>query len=540
MELYLRVPEGRHVGRRVKLREWQKDIIRQIYDTPTRQVVISLGRKNGKTALVAMIVLAHLVGPESRRNAQIYSAAQSRDQAGIVFGLASKMVRLSPTLNAPDKVIVRESAKELYSPLTGVRYKALSADATTAYGFSPVLVIHDELGQVKGDRSELFDALETAMGAQIEPLSIVISTQAATSLDLLSKLIDDAKTKADPKQKLILFSADEEDDIEDEATWRKANPALGDFLNIEEIKGLAAKAARMPSFEASFRNLHLNQRVASHNQLFSLSVWEANGGEVDFSAFDDCPVYAGLDLSGTQDLTALVLVANRDGVWHVWPHYWTPENTLRDRAARDRAPYDVWVSQGIMTAVPGVTIDYAWVAQRLAEVAETCDLRVVKYDRWRVKDLKAALDVIGADIPLEEAGQGFRDMAPAIDALETIALQKKMRHGMNPVLTWNAANAVITSDPAGNRKFDKAKTTGRIDGLQALAMAFGAAVSSDAEQRSIYENPQAYAAVYGADPEKPSTEWDPEILNDVRHPLFAEHKRRFEAWQDTRVDEEVW
>lgn len=490
VEKFLRVPEGSQVGRPVKLREWQKDIIRQIYDTPTRQVVISLGRKNGKTAIVAMLVLAHLVGPEARRNAQIYSAAQSRDQAGIVFGLASKMVRLSPTLNAPDKVVVRESAKELYSPLTGVRYKALSADATTAYGFSPVLVIHDELGQVKGDRSELFDALETAMGAQTEPLSIVISTQAATGLDLLSKLIDDAKTKADPKQKLILFSADEEDDIEDEATWRKANPALGDFLNIEEIKGLAAKAARMPSFEASFRNLHLNQRVASHNQLFSLSVWEANGGEVDFSVFDDCPVYAGLDLSGTQDLTALVLVANRDGVWHVWPHYWTPENTLRDRAARDRAPYDVWVSQGIMTAVPGVTIDYAWVAQRLAEVSETCDLQVVRYDRWRIKDLKAALDAIGVDVPLEEAGQGFRDMAPAIDALETIALQKKMRHGMNPVLTWNAANAVITPDPAGNRKFDKAKTTGRIDGLQALAMAVGAAVSGEAATySSIYDMP---------------------------------------------------
>lgn len=487
IERYLRVPEGGQVGKPVKLRDWQKDILRQIYDTPTRQVLISLGRKNGKTALVAMILLAHLVGPEARRNAQIYSAAQSRDQASIVFSLASKMVRLSPTLNAPDKIVVRESGKELYSPLTGVRYKALSADATTAYGFSPVLVIHDELGQVRGDRSELFDALETAMGAQDEPMSVVISTQAATSLDLLSKLIDDAKTKADPKQKLILFAADENDPIDDEATWRKANPALGDFLNVSEIRGLAAKAVRMPSFEASFRNLHLNQRVASLNQLFSLSIWEANGGEVDLSAFDDGPVYAGLDLSGTQDLTALVLVTQRGDEWHVWPHFWTPEGTLRDRAARDRAPYDVWVSQGFMTAVPGVTIDYAWVAQRLAEIAESCDLRVVRYDRWRVKDLKAALDAIGADIPLEEAGQGYRDMAPAIDALETAALQRKLRHGMNPVLTWNAANAVITADPAGNRKFDKAKASGRIDGMPALAMAMAAATTGEVAEASFWE-----------------------------------------------------
>ena len=211
IETYLLVPEGGNVGRPVKLREWQKRILKDIYDTKTRQAIISLGRKNGKTALVAMIVLAHLVGPAWRQNAQIYSAAQSRDQAGIVFGLASKMVRMSPALNNPNTVIVRESAKELFSPLTGVKYKALSADATTAYGFSPVLVIHDELGQVRGERSALYDALETAMGAQTEPLSIVISTQAPTSLDLLSRIIDDAKTKADPAQKLILFSADDEE-----------------------------------------------------------------------------------------------------------------------------------------------------------------------------------------------------------------------------------------------------------------------------------------------------------------------------------------
>src|SRR5579864_3077641 len=305
IEKYLRVPEGAHVGRPVRLRDWQKRDIRLIYGSPTRQAIISLARKNGKTALTAMLVLAHLVGPEARRNAQIYSAAQSRDQAGIVYSLAAKMVRMNPELNDPNVCVIRETEKALYSPLTGARYKALSADATHAYGFSPTLVIHDELGQVRGERSELYDALETAMGAQVEPLSVVISTQAPTGGDLLSKLIDDAKTGADPATKLILYSADEEDDLEDEATWRKANPALGDFLNIEEIRGLAAKAARMPSFEAAFRNLHLNQRVAALNQLFPLSMWEANGGAPDLSVFEDCPVYGGLDLSAKQDLTAL-------------------------------------------------------------------------------------------------------------------------------------------------------------------------------------------------------------------------------------------
>lgn len=456
------------------LREWQREVILGIYDgvPPARRAIISFGRKNGKTALAAMLLLAHLVGPEARRNGQVYSAAQSRDQAAIVFSLAAKMVRMSATLNA--MVTVRDSAKELFCESTGVRYKALSADATTAYGFSPVLVIHDELGQVRGPRSELYDALETAMGAQDEPLSIVISTQAVEDADLLSVLIDDAKSGADPSTRLFLYAAPQDADVLDEQAWTAANPALGDFNNIEEFRKAAQRAARMPSFESAFRNLNLNQRVAAEAAFLAPSVWKACDGEPDDDAFTSGPVYAGLDLSATQDLTALVLVA-RDpaGVVHVRPWFWTPGRTLRDRAARDRAPYDVWRDQGLLEATPGVTIDYGYVARRLAELSETLDLRAVRFDRWRVNLLRRELDAIGCAVELEPHGQGFRDMAPALDALETLALEGRLRHGAHPILTWNAANAVATRDPAGNRKLDKARGTGRIDGLVALAMAVG-------------------------------------------------------------------
>ena len=171
IEQYLVVPEGAHVGRPVKLRPWQKEIIREIYDSPTRRAIVSLARKNGKTALAAMLVLVHLVGPEARRNGHIFSAAQSRDQAAIVFGLAAKMVRMSAELN--EIVTVRDSGKELVCSVTGARFRALSAESTTAYGLSPVFTIHDELGQVRGPRSELYDALETAAGAAADPLSII-------------------------------------------------------------------------------------------------------------------------------------------------------------------------------------------------------------------------------------------------------------------------------------------------------------------------------------------------------------------------------
>jgi phage terminase large subunit-like protein len=486
IETFLVTPEGAHVGKPIRLRDWQKEILREIYDTPTRQAIVSMGRKNGKTALISMLVLAHVIGPEAERNAQIFSSAQSRDQAAIVFGLAAKMVRMSHELSDPNMLVVRDSAKEIFSPLTGVRYKALAAEASHTFGFSPALVIHDELGQVRGPRSELYDALETAMGAHSNPLSIVISTQAATSADLLSQLIDYAKLHADPAQKLILFTADENASLDDPETWRQANPALGDFLHIEEIRGMAEKAMRMASFESAFRNLHLNQRVSALSQLFSLNAWEANGAEPEMDAFGEGPVYGGLDLSGRQDLTALVLVAEKPkGHWNVWPHFWTPADTLRDRARRDKAPYDLWAEQGLITAVPGVTIDYGFVARRLGEIRKKCDVRSIRFDRWRIEELKAACGAIGVAVPLEECGQGYRDMAPALDALETVALQHRLRHGMNPVLTMCAANATVVTDAAGNRKLEKAKSLGRIDGMQALAMAIGGAVGNANAQPNI-------------------------------------------------------
>lgn len=485
IERYLVTPEGAHVSEPIRLREWQKEIIRQIYDTPTRQAIVSMGRKNGKTALIAMLVIAHVIGPEAERNAQIFSSAQSRDQAAIVFGLAAKMVRMSNELSDPNMVVVRDSAKELFSPLTGARYKALAAEASTTFGFSPAMVIHDELGQVRGPKSDLYDALETAMGAHEHPLSIVISTQAPTAGDLLSLLIDYAKMGTDPAQKLILFSADESAALDDPDTWRQANPALGDFLNIEEVHAAAEKAMRMPSFESAFRNLHLNQRVSALSQLFSLSVWEANGGEPDMDAFRG-PVYGGLDLSGRQDLTALVLVAEgAPGVWNVWPHFWTPADTLRDRAQRDKAPYDVWAKAGLITAVPGVTVDYGFVAKRIGEIQRRCQIRSIRFDRWRIDELRAAMRAIGLNVPLEECGQGYRDMAPALDALETVALQHRLRHGMHPVMTMCAANATVVTDPAGNRKLEKAKSTGRIDGMQALAMAIGGATANTKQPLNI-------------------------------------------------------
>jgi phage terminase large subunit-like protein len=486
IEKHCRVPEGRDVGKPVTLRPWQRREIKKIYDNPhgTRRAILSFGRKNGKTAAAAFLLLVHLCGPKARPNSQLFSAAQSREQAAILFGLAAKIVRMSPTL--VDYVVVRDTAKQLYCPELGTLYRALSAEASTAYGLSPVFVVHDELGQVRGPRSELFEALETAMSAHESPLSVIISTQAPTDGDLLSILIDDALQGHDKRVVCSLYTAPPELPQFDLKTIKLANPAFGDFQNADEVMAMAADAERMPSREAEFRNLILNQRVEVNNPFISRAVWEACGGPV---AEYTGGVYIGLDLSETTDLTALVMVSAVDGAWHVKSKFWLPEEGLRERARRDRVPYDLWHDQGFLDVTPGRSIEYEWVAQRMREIFDRYDVRRVGFDRWNWRHFKPWLVKAGFSEEelkrFEEFGQGTQSMSPALRTLEAALVAGKIRHGGHPVLTMCAANAVVNSKDAANRKLVKAKSSGRIDGMVALAMAIGVAASEDLEPQEL-------------------------------------------------------
>lgn len=484
IEQYCVVPEGRDVGKPVKLRPWQKAEIRKIYDNPhgTRRAILSFGRKNGKTALSAFLLLLHLCGPEARPNSQLFSAAQSRDQAAILFALAAKIVRMSPGLSS--FVGIRDTAKQLYCDELGTLYRALSAEASTAYGLSPVFIVHDELGQVKGPRSPLYEALETATGAQDNPLSIIISTQAPTDADLLSVLIEDAKTGADPRTVLSLYTADPDADPFEAETIKQANPAFGDFQNAAEVLAMAEDARRMPSREAEYRNLILNQRVEASNPFIVRSVWESCG-DPPIESFEGLPVYGGLDLSEVNDLTALVLIAPHEGRWHVQPTFWLPGEGLYEKARKDRVPYDVWHEQGYLETTPGRSIEYEWVAHHLRELFERYDIRKLAFDRWNWRHLRPWLERVGfGEDDLErfvEFGQGYQSMSPALRTLESDLLNGKMAHGKHPVLSMCAANAVVQSDPSGNRKLAKDKSRGRIDGMVALTMARAVAETAELE-----------------------------------------------------------
>ena len=491
IEKNCRIPDGQHVGKPVVLRDWQRLEMRRIYNNPhgTRRAILSFARKNGKTSFVAFLLLLHLVGPEALPNSQLYSAAQARDQAALLFSLAAKCIRMSPSLSA--FVGIRDTAKELYCEELGTFYKALSAEVSTSFGKSPAFLVHDELGQVKGPRSDLYDALETATGAHANPLSIIISTQAPTDADLLSVLIDDGLAGHDPRVIVSLYTSPKDLDPFDDSTIALANPALGDFLNADEVRAMAEDARRMPSREASYRNLVLNQRVEMNNPFISRMVWEQCAGAV-LDDWTGLQVYGGLDLSSVNDLTALVLVARVDTVWHVRPIFWLPEDDIAGRSKRDRVPYDVWAKQGFLRLTPGKTVEYSFIAHELRELCDDLNIVNIAFDRWNFKHLKRSLlDAGFSEENLEalfsEFGQGFASMSPALRTLETDLLNGNIQHGGHPVLTMCAANAVVVSDPSGNRKLAKDKSAGRIDGMVSLAMGRSVAATNEMTAEPEYQ-----------------------------------------------------
>lgn len=477
IERYCRVPDGEHLGEPMQLADFQKKFILEIYDNPhgTHSAYLSIARKNGKTGLIAGLLLAHLVGPEAVQNSQIVSGAMSREQAAIVFDLAVKIVNLNPELQRIVRVV--PSGKRLYGLLCNVEYKALAAEGKTAHGLSPILAILDEVGQIVGPRSDFVDAITTSQGAHKAPLLIAISTQAANDADLFSVWLDDAKNSNDPHIVSHVYSAEKNADVLDEEAWKAANPALGLFRSYDDLKRLANAANRMPSEENKFRNLNLNQRVSVVSPFVSRNVWESCSAK---PTSEDIISFAGLDLSQKNDLTAFVVISKTsDGRWNVHPYFWATEVGIHDRSKRDRVPYDVWAKQGYLRTTPRASIDYEYLVKELDEIIQEYNISAIAFDRYHIDFLIKEFERINANPPLVKFGQGFKDMTPALSILEDELLNGTIRHGNHPILTMCAANAVVTRDEADNRKFDKHKATGRIDGMQALAMAFGVTNKED-------------------------------------------------------------
>lgn len=496
------VPEGRLAGKMMKLALFQEVLIYSIYDNPNQidEVILSMGRKNGKTGLISALVLLHLDGPEALQNSRIVSGANSLTQASEVFRFVSLSSRnsliLAPRINTTES---RKMATGLYA---NTEYKALSAEGKTAHGGNPVLTILDETGQIKGPSSEFIDAMTTAGGAYQNPMIINISTQAPNDIAYLSTKIDYARQYNPDNMVCHCYCADQDAELDDEEQWQFANPALGIFKDREYMRKQAVQAMRSPARRNAFKNLQLNMRVMSYQSLIDPDEW-AQRNESMPNENSDKPaaldssmmITAGLDLSRTTDLTAFVLNGeDSNGVHHIYPMFWIPRGTMNAREEAERILYETWEQEGYINVVDGNIIDYEYIVADIAEMIDDLglkpvDINKVAFDRWRIDDFAKHLAEYGlgvwtetdynGDKILTEYGQGFKDMSPAIDALETAILNRKIRHGNHPVMNMCIFNAIPTTDPAGNRKMDKNKSTGRIDGAVALANSFGVSRSID-------------------------------------------------------------
>lgn len=489
---YCKVPEGNLLGKPVALLPFQQKFILEVYDNPsgTSRAYLSIARKNGKTGLIACLLLAHIVGPEAYQNGRIVSGARSRKQAAEVFNYASKMVMMSPELSKLTRIV--PSGKMIVGLAKNVEYQAISAEAKGAHGGSPILAILDEAGQIKGPNDAFVEAITTSQGAyEGKAMLFVISTQAATDNDLFSRWLDDAEKSKDPRIVSHVYSAPPDCELQDRAAWAAANPALGIFRSITEVDDFARLASRAPTEEATFRWLFLNQRIDASAPFIAPAVWKAcNGPVVD--SFEGLPVFGGLDLSEIADLTSLVLMAPKDGIWHVKPTFWLPGDALRERARADRVPYDIWHADGQLETTPGPTIEYEYVAEHLRDLFDKLDIRKIAFDRWNWRHLKPWLSKVGFseeqlegdNAVFEEMGQGYQSISPAMRSLEGLLLNKKVAHGGHPVLTMCMMNATVKSDPAGNRKLVKSMSRGRIDGAVALTMAASCAGTHMPEDQS--------------------------------------------------------
>ncbi len=478
----LPITSGVFAGKKFKLRGWQKRWIKRAYRTRrgkrvVRTALLTMPRKNGKTQLVAALALCHLIGPECESRGQVYSAAADRDQAAIMFREMEAIIAATPWMVA--RCNIQRFAKKIEDLESGSVYAALSSDARKAHGLSPSFFAYDELAQA-ADR-QLYDNLSTGTGARAEPLGIVISTQSSDPLHVMSELVEYGRqvelgAVKDETFLPTIYAAPLDADPWDEKVWAACNPALGDFRSIDEMRAFAFKAKRNPSAEAAFRNLYLNQQVDPLVHFLAPADWKACAAVPDYEKLRGRECFGGLDLSLRQDLTALVLTFP-DGVGgeDVLSWFWLPQDGIVEKSERDRVPYDLWAKQGLIELTPGRVVDTRYVARRLAAILAAFRLIGLAFDRWRIEEFKKTLADEGIELPLVEYGQGYKDMAPALDAVESAVVNHTLRHGGHPVLTWCSTNCVVEIDPAGNRKLTKEKSRGRIDGIVALAMAKGLA-----------------------------------------------------------------
>ena len=492
----LKHTKGVWAGQPFLLFDWQEKIIRDLFGTikangyrQFNTAFVEICKKAGKSELAAAVALYMLAG-DGEEGAEIYGCANDRQQASIVFDVAKDMVLQCPALLKRIKIV--ESQKRLvYLPTRSI-YQALSSEVASKYGYNVHACIFDEL-HTQPTRA-LYDVMTQGSGdARKQPLWFLLTTAGtdrnSICWEVHQKALDILEgRKIDPRFYPVLFGLPDNADWTNEENWYRANPSLDHTITIDKVRDAFRKAQETPADENQFRQLRLNQWVKQSVRWMPMDKWDECGGVVDPYALEGRACYAGLDLSSTSDLTALVLAfppTSEDAPYRVLPFFWLPEETLSLRVRRDHVPYDQWAKRGFIQTTEGNVVHYGFIERFICELGERYDIREIAHDRWNATMMVQTLEDDG--FIMVPFGQGFKDMSPPTKELMRLVLEHRLCHGGHPVLRWNMDNAFVRTDPAGNLKLDKEKSTEKVDGAVALVMALDRAMKNQGGD-SVYNH----------------------------------------------------
>ncbi len=481
--------KGELAGQYVVLAPWQQAVVGNLFGWKRpdgtrryREAFIFVPRKQGKTLIASGLALYSFFC-DGERGAEIYCAAADRDQAKLLWDVARRQITAEPVLANACKLYQHS----IVIDSMGSSFKAISADANTKHGYNSHFVVVDELHAQPN--AELVDVLLTSTGARRQPMVVYLSTSDFERPSVCNQKHEYA-TKVrdgiieDPNFLPVIYEASLEDDWTDPKVWARVNPNLGVSLSVEYLERECRRAQETPSYENTFKRLHLNIRTQADVRWLSTHDWDSCRQDFTPSELEGQPCYAGLDLASTTDLTALVLIFPEDDN-AVVPFFWAPRDGALKRERRDRVPYTAWARQGALTLTEGNVCDYDVIRERIKELAEVFEIREIAFDRWGATQLMTQLQDDGHEVV--PFGQGYASLSAPSKELEKLVLSKGLRHDGNPVLRWCASNVMIETDAAGNIKPSKRKSTERIDGIVALVMAIGRAIVAEPEFTSVYE-----------------------------------------------------
>lgn len=488
--------KGKWAGTPFWLLPWQEQLIRDIFgivkpdgNRQFRTAFVEICKKVGKSELAAAVAL-YLLYADNEPSAEVYGAAADRQQASIVFDVAKQMVEMSPALMKRSKLM--GATKRIVNYSNAGYYQVLSAEVGGKHGFSVSGLVFDEI-HTQPNR-QLYDVLtKGSSDARQNPLHFIITTAGndrhSIAYELHTKAVDILEgRRVDPTFYPVVYGLKDDEDWEDEANWYKVNPSLGYTVDIERLRDAYREAKQNPADEITFKWLRCNMWVSSTVAWIPNAIYMRGNEPIDMDALAGRDCYAGLDLSSTGDITALVLIfppRDEEEKYVLLPYFWIPEETIPRRVKANSVPYDIWEKQGYIMSTEGNVIHYDFIEKFIMDLSEKYHILEIAVDRWNATQMIQNLE--GEGFTIVPFGQGFSSMSAPTKEFYRLLMEGRIIHGGNPVLRWMAGNVVIDTDPAGNIKVTKAKSKEKIDGIVAAIMALDRCIRQEGQSGSVYD-----------------------------------------------------